>query len=192
MDRGAWWGCGLWGCKESDTTKQLTHTHTHTWNRNRSMDIQTDRRLPKVRELRQGLSWSLLLADVSSCLENPRDGGAWWAAVYGVAQSWTWLKWLSSSSSSSKLLYREWINNKVLPYSTKNYIHYPMINHNGKEYKKEGMCVYIYIYIVVFCSVAKLCPTLCHPMDCSMPSFPILHYLLEFAQIYVHWVWNAI
>ena len=36
-----------------------------------------------------------------SCLENPRDGGAWWAAVYGVAQSWTWLKWLSSSSSSS-------------------------------------------------------------------------------------------
>ena len=34
-----------------------------------------------------------------SCLENPRDGGAWWAAVYGVAQSWTQLKWLSSSSS---------------------------------------------------------------------------------------------
>ena len=35
-----------------------------------------------------------------SCLENPRDGGAWWAAVCGVAQSRTWLKWLSSSSSS--------------------------------------------------------------------------------------------
>ena len=33
-----------------------------------------------------------------SCLENPRDGGAWWAAVYGVAQSQTRLKWLSSSS----------------------------------------------------------------------------------------------
>ena len=33
-----------------------------------------------------------------SCLENPRDGGAWWAAVYGVAQSQTWLKPLSSSS----------------------------------------------------------------------------------------------
>ena len=27
-----------------------------------------------------------------SCLENPRDGGAWWAAVHGVAQSWTRLK----------------------------------------------------------------------------------------------------
>ena len=36
-----------------------------------------------------------------SCLENPRDGGAWWAAVYGVAQSRTQLKRLSSSSSSS-------------------------------------------------------------------------------------------
>ena len=36
-----------------------------------------------------------------SCLENPRDWGAWWAAVYGVAQSRTRLKWLSSSSSSS-------------------------------------------------------------------------------------------
>ena len=36
-----------------------------------------------------------------SCLENPRDGGAWWAAVYGVAQSWTRLKRLSSSRSSS-------------------------------------------------------------------------------------------
>ena len=33
-----------------------------------------------------------------SCLENPRGGGAWWAAIYGVAQSRTQLKWLSSSS----------------------------------------------------------------------------------------------
>ena len=38
-----------------------------------------------------------------SCLENPRDGRAWWAAVYGVAQSWTRLKRLSSSSSSSSI-----------------------------------------------------------------------------------------
>ena len=35
-----------------------------------------------------------------SCLENPKDGRAWWAAIYGVAQSRTRLKWLSSSSSS--------------------------------------------------------------------------------------------
>ena len=38
-----------------------------------------------------------------SCLENPRDGGAWWAAVYGVAQSRTRLKRRSSSSSSNTI-----------------------------------------------------------------------------------------
>ena len=46
-----------------------------------------------------------------SCLENPRDGGAWWAAVHGVAQSWTRLKRLSSNSSSSlslDLMYLLW------------------------------------------------------------------------------------
>ena len=42
-----------------------------------------------------------------SCLENPRDRGAWWAAVYGVAQSQTRLKWLNSSSSSSTSLHRQ-------------------------------------------------------------------------------------
>ena len=41
-----------------------------------------------------------------SCLENPRDGGAWWAAVYGVAQSQTRLKRLSSSSSSRVSFWR--------------------------------------------------------------------------------------
>ena len=42
-----------------------------------------------------------------SCLENPRDGGAWWAAVYGVARSQTRLKRLSSSSSIVLLVVAE-------------------------------------------------------------------------------------
>ena len=42
------------------------------------------------------------------------------------------------------------------------------------------------------CSVPKSCPTLCDPMDCSTPGFPVLHYLLEFAQTHVHWVSDAI
>ena len=41
------------------------------------------------------------------CLENPRDGGAWWAAVYGIAQSRTRLKRLSSSSSSRTVTWRK-------------------------------------------------------------------------------------
>ena len=44
--------------------------------------------------------------------------------------------------SRCKLLYKEWIN-KVLLYSTGNYIQYHVINHSGKEYKKECVCVCI-------------------------------------------------
>ena len=42
------------------------------------------------------------------------------------------------------------------------------------------------------CSVAKLCLTLCNPMDCSIPGSLVLHYLLEFAQIYAPWVGDTI
>ena len=44
-----------------------------------------------------------------SCLENPKDRGTWWAAVYGVAQSQTRLKRLSSSSSSWRYRFDPWI-----------------------------------------------------------------------------------
>ena len=50
-----------------------------------------------------------------SCLENPRDGGAWWAAVYGVAQSRTQLKRLSSNSSSLTLDLHEFAISLGLP-----------------------------------------------------------------------------
>ena len=70
-------GCSPWGRKESDTTERL---HLHF----------------SLSCLGEGNGNSLQC----SSLENPRDGGAWWAAVYGVAQSWTRLKRLSSSSRS--------------------------------------------------------------------------------------------
>ena len=50
-----------------------------------------------------------------SCLENPRVGGAWWAAVYGVAQSWTRLTRLSSSSSSSMPILTSYIQLNIRP-----------------------------------------------------------------------------
>ena len=46
--------------------------------------------------------------------------------------------------------------------------------------------------VIQFNSVAQSSPTLCHPMDCSTPGFPVLHQLLELAQTYVHWVGDAI
>ena len=54
-----------------------------------------------------------------SCLENPRDRGAWWTAIYGVVQSWTQLKRLSSSSSPGKAIMnvlddiRDWVVTKI-------------------------------------------------------------------------------
>ena len=69
-------GCSPWGREESDMTERL---HFHF----------------SLSCLGEGNGDPLQC----SCLENPRDGGAWWAAVYGVAQSWTRLKRLSSSSS---------------------------------------------------------------------------------------------
>ena len=70
-------GCSPWGCEESDTTEQL---HFHF----------------SLSCIREGNGNPLQC----SCLENPRDGGAGCAAISGVAQSRTWLKWLSSSSST--------------------------------------------------------------------------------------------
>ena len=43
-----------------------------------------------------------------------------------------------------------------------------------------------------FSLVAQSCPTLCNPMDCSTPGFPILHQIPELAQTHVHWVGDAI
>ena len=48
------------------------------------------------------------------------------------------------------------------------------------------------VFIRCCCSVAKSCLTLCEPMDCSTPGFPVLDYLLEFAQTHVYWVGDTI
>ena len=66
-------------------------------------------RLQSMGSRRVGHDWATSLSRIGegngnplqcSCLENPRDSGAWWAAIYGVAQSQTRLKRLSSSSKT--------------------------------------------------------------------------------------------
>ena len=69
-------GCSPWGREESETTEQLHfHFSLSCFGEGNGNPLQC------------------------SCLENPMDGGAWWAAVYGASQSRTRLKRLSSSSS---------------------------------------------------------------------------------------------
>ena len=81
-------GCSPWGCEELDTTEQL---HFHF----------------SLSCIGEGNGNPLQC----SCLENPKNGRAWWAAVYGVAQSRTRLKRLSSSSSSRIKTARRKTNN---------------------------------------------------------------------------------
>ena len=84
-------------------------------------------RLQSMGSLRVGHDWatSLSLSCIGEgngnplqcpCLENPRDGGACWAAVYGVTQSRTRLKWLSSSSSRNNDWVALWLS-KLLIYT---------------------------------------------------------------------------
>ena len=74
-------GFSPWDCEESDTTERLQFHFS----------------LSCVGGIGNPLQ--------CSCLENLRDRGAWWAAVYGVTQSWTRLKQLSSSSSTHLSIY---------------------------------------------------------------------------------------
>ena len=71
-------GCSPWGCWGSDTAEWL---HFHFL----------------LSCIGEGNGNPLQC----SCLENPRDGGAWWAAIYGVSRSRTQLKWLSSSKNTT-------------------------------------------------------------------------------------------
>ena len=64
---------------------------------------------------------------------------------------------LELADANYSILYMGWINNKVLLYSTGNYIQYPVINHNGKEYEKK----YIYVCITEsLCCTAEMNTTL--------------------------------
>ena len=99
--------------------------------------------------------------------------------------------------SGCKLLDIGWIINKVWLYSTGNYIQYPMINHNGKEYEKEHVCVCVCVCVCVWITllystnqhcrspmcacVLKLlqsCSILCNPMDGSLPGSSV-HRILQ-------------
>ena len=90
-----------------------------------------------------------------SCLENPRDWGAWWTAVYGVAQSWTRLKWLSSSSSSS---------------ICQNYLNMCSINSTPVTLMPHSLGV---AAAAAAAKSLQSCPTLCNPVDGNPPGFPV-------------------
>ena len=133
----------LWIRQEVDTTERLTHTYTKPPHKQMfyfyngaeksafTISEQSKKRplsIPTtcthcncdIKHIRSA-SWR---TDMVAKEEGVREGG------------------LELEISRYKLLYTSWINNKVLLYSTGNYIQYAVINQNGKEYKKEFLlCV---------------------------------------------------
>ena len=116
-------GCSPWGRKKSDTTEQL---HFH---------------------------FSLLCIGEGngnplqcSCLENPRDGGAWQAAVYGIAQSRTRLKRLSSSSSSEQQIYVNATFSVPSTLSFPHCVHRSVIQSAVSQKDKNKHCILMHVY----------------------------------------------
>ena len=115
-----------------------------------------------------------------SCLENPRDRGAWWAAVYGVTQSQTRLKRLSSSSS-----------NRMPGDAGTTADLGPHLETQAFTSRPDAVRCWP-VVSTQFSSVSQSCPTLYDSMDCSTPGFPVHHPLLELTQTQVHQVSDAI
>ena len=132
-------GYSLWGCEDSDTTEWL---HFHF-----SLSCTRGGNGNPLRVL----AWTI------------PGTGAWWAAVYGVAQSRTQLMWLSSSSSEEVKRWGCRENWCLLPRS-----HCSILEEELKSWiqPKDRW----------WCEVAQSCPTLCDPMDCSLPSSSILGF----------------
>ena len=114
--------CSPWGCEESDTTERI---HFHF----------------SLSCIGEGNGNPLQC----SCLENLRDGGTWWAAIYGVAQSRTQLKQLSSSSNIKEF---KWLV---------TFIHFRGIPAAAAAAAKS----------------LQSCLTLCDPIDGLLPGFSV-------------------
>ena len=128
-----------------------------------------------------------------SCLETPVDRVAWWAAVHGVTQSWTWLKQVSIHACVGEG------NCNPLQYSC---LEIPRDKGawwaavygvaQSQTRLKRLSSNSIITSSVQFSSVAQSCPTLCDPMDWSTPGLPVHYQLPEFTETHAHLLSDAI
>ena len=145
------------------------HSSTLAW---RIPWMEEPGRLQSMGSLRVGHDWATSLSfSLScigegngsplqcSCLENPRDGGAWWAAVYGVAQSRTRLMQLSSSSTSVSGKTGVMLSTSWVPYITQDYKHFAqtqVLSPGVQRWKEKGLALKAYhTRCVVICSAVS-------------------------------------
>ena len=141
-------GCSRWGREESDTTEQLPFHFSLSC-------------------IGEGNGNSLQC----SCLENPRDGGAWWAAVYGVTQSQTRLKWLSKQEKRNNLhLEKRTDNDKWL------HLHICcLINYDNAVFKMHTFCATVTMKNILWVdfSISTVLSLWISPMDLNYFYAPI-------------------
>ena len=126
----------------------------------------------------QSLGWEDGNPFYYSCLENSMDRGAG-GLLSLVLKSQTPLSdWVHHTNSALATLSKDEEKIGVLKLSLWHWT--------------TGLCAWSLLGQLTCCSVAQLYVTLCDPMNCSMPGFPVLHHLPELAQTYVHCVSDAI
>ena len=124
-----------------------------------------------------------------SCLENPMDGGAWWASPWGRWESDTErlhfhfsLSCIGEGNGNPlQCSYLENPRNRGAWWAAI----YGLTQSRTRLKQFSSSSSSVYMLICSF-SVAKSCPAFCNPIDCSTSGSPVLHYLSEFAQIHVH------
>ena len=156
-------GCSPWGREESDTTERL---HFHF----------------SLSCIGEGNGNPLQC----SCLENLRDGATWWAAVYGVAQSRTWLKRLSSSSRSKVCIHHHHLTLRFINLC-KTFVptscHSPWLQNLASGNHSSTFYLYMCVCALSHLSHVQLFANL---MDCRLPASSvqgILQRILEWVSM---------
>ena len=147
------------GCKESDTTEQLTHTI----------------RLGLELRLKDWVVWAVVTVEVSVRVRIRARARVSCSVSFCVGPKGERPRALGIQVPSWKGPCRAVITES----SSRAHGDRTLLEHRAPQTRN---C----------CSVAKLCPTLGHFTDCNMPGLPVLHNLLQFAQVHAHWVSDAI
>ena len=139
---------------------------------------------------RMSFSWTLQeTSNRCVCKGNliaPEMGSQWWDSEISKATLWTEIRLLWRMDSL-----HEWISVSRTP----GLIFFKLRIRTGRGWLvliEEGKGMWRLCPDCCFCSVTQPYLTLCDPMDCSTPGFPVLHYLPDFAQTHVHWIDDTI